>query len=78
MKKKSRMKDYIVTVAYSHESFGGYDHNDGEEDFEVKAMNDDVAKRKALALARKDCGGYEVRTIYTRTKQDEEDEKNEV
>ena len=77
MKKKSRMKDYIVTVAYSHESFGGYDHNDGEEDFEVKAMNDDVAKRKALDLARKDGGGYDARATYVRTKQDEEDDRNE-
>ena len=70
---KSRLKTYIVTIALSHESFGGYDHNDGEETFEVKAINCEVAGRKGLALARKDGGGYETKLKKVQNKHDEDD-----
>lgn len=59
------MKDYIVTVNFSHESYGGYDHNDGDEEFHVRARNEKSAKTKALIAAYDRGGGYhrEVKSV---------------
>lgn len=57
------MKTFIVKIQRSHESFGGYDHIDGTEQYEVKASNDKTARNKALKQARKSGGGYEHRVI---------------
>lgn len=67
------MKDYIVTIKYSHESFNGYDHNDGTKDFEVKAINRKVAGKKALKLAQKEGGGYCREISYVKNKHDTHD-----
>lgn len=55
------MKTFVVTVSFSHEPFGGYDHNDGSKEYTVCARNADSAKKKALVLAKKEGGGYERR-----------------
>lgn len=47
------MKTYFVTIKFSHESFGGFDHNDGQKDYTVRARDRESAKKKALTLARK-------------------------
>lgn len=70
---KSRLKTYIVTIGLSHESFGGYDHNDGEEKIEVKALNVTSAGKKGLAISRKDCGGYSIRPKEVQNKNDKDD-----
>jgi hypothetical protein len=41
------MKTYIITATLSHESFGGYTHNDGHHQIEVKASSKQSAKNKA-------------------------------
>ena len=50
---KTRTKPYFVTIEFSHESFGGYEHKDGRKDYTVRALNRESAKKKALILARK-------------------------
>lgn len=60
------MKNYIVKINYSHESFNGYNHNDGDKDFKVSAKNYESAQTKALSLAKKEGGGYEKRVKSVR------------
>ena len=57
------MKNFIVEIEFSHESFGGYDHKDGTRQYEVKAKTADSARNKALKLARKGAGAYDTRVI---------------
>jgi hypothetical protein len=59
------MKTYVVQIQFSHESFGGYEHNDGSEQFEVTARNEKSARTKALKQARQQRRGYESRIIST-------------
>ena len=58
MKKQSRLKIFTVTVNASHESFNGYDLNDGDTNYIVEALNMDSAGKKALKLANSQGGGY--------------------
>ena len=73
MKMKSRLKDYFVTVEYSHESARGYDHNDGSKIFEVKAINKRVAGKKGMKLANKTRGGYGIKLKEVQNQNDETD-----
>ena len=59
-------KQYIVTVELSHESFGGHDHKDGNAYYEVVAMNEASASKKAL---KENSGGYEKRVKSVRLKE---------
>ena len=52
------MKKFIVTIELSHESFGGYDHKDGTETYEVDARNEASARKKAMKLSKNKGGGY--------------------
>ena len=72
-KRKSRIKTYDVTIAISHESYGGYDHNDGTETHRVKAINRDVAAKKGLRKAEEDSGGYSLRVKEVQNINDEDD-----
>ncbi len=54
------MKTFKVTIALSHESFGGYDHSDGNVIKTVKAKNQKSAESKAIKEVG---GGYEKRVI---------------
>jgi hypothetical protein len=73
-KKKSRLKTYIVTVSLSHESYNGYDHNDGNEKYEVQAINKEVAGRKGREMAEKSCSGvYLVKLKGVQNKTNEND-----
>ena len=53
------MKKYKVTITLSHESFGGYDHNDGEKEYFVEARNWSSARKKVFKIIDKEKGGYE-------------------
>lgn len=52
------MKSYCVTLKLYHESYGGYDHFDGDSVVKVNASNGDVARRKALKESRKTHVGW--------------------
>ena len=71
--RKSKLKTYKVIVAISHESFGGYDHNDGTEEHTVKASNSEVVGRKALKIAESDGGGYSYKVEEVQNVNDEDD-----
>jgi hypothetical protein len=70
---KSRLKTYIVTVNCFHESFGGYDHNDGDEKFTVSALNRESAGKKALKAAYAQGGGYSYRLKEIQNEDNEDD-----
>jgi hypothetical protein len=52
------MRNYKITVKLFHESFGGYDHCDGEKTYNIRASNDKAARNKALKKAGKESGGW--------------------
>lgn len=53
------MNEYKVIVELGHESYGGYYHSDGREEFYVKARNTDSAKTKAKKLIAKKHSPYD-------------------
>ena len=50
------MKTYIVCANLTHESFGGYTHNDGSRQVEIKASS----KKSAINKARKQFSPYDA------------------
>jgi len=60
------MKNYIVNIQFSHESFGGYDHIDGVSGYTVWSRNEESAKKKAMKIAKSEGGGYhrEVKSVF--------------
>lgn len=52
------MKEFLVTVNISHESFNGYDHNDGNVEYIVRAKNTSSAENKVKKHFKKEGGGY--------------------
>lgn len=57
------MKNFTVKINYSHESYNGYDHNDGDKEFTVSARNATSAEKKALKLAHEKGSPYEKRVV---------------
>lgn len=57
------MKEYLVTVNLSHESFNGYEHNDGNVEYIVRAKNKSSAENKVEKFYKKEGGGYYKRII---------------
>lgn len=53
------MKTFKVTVAFSHESFGGYNHKDGTSDYFVQAKNSKSAKNKVKKYLSRNAPNYQ-------------------
>lgn len=53
MKKKSRLKTWEVNFSCHHESFNGYELNDGIQTYTVEALTYKSAVNKAKKMAKK-------------------------
>lgn len=62
------MKKFKVQFLTYHESYNGYDHSDGWQEYIVEARNGDSAEKKAMKLWKKDFhSAYWIRnTIITK------------
>lgn len=58
--KKTRVKLFNVTLQITYEGYNGYDHTTNFQ-YDIKAMNEKVAEKRARLLFDKKGGGYRQR-----------------